>query len=54
MSQCERMMEEGAGKDKDQEISVESARALEKQCNKQCFKKYLKTFVMYNNMMKEV
>lgn len=35
------------------QLSQESQKALEKQCNKQCLKKFFKSYMLYNRMMKE-
>jgi hypothetical protein len=36
-----------------QNLSTESARALEKQCNKQCVKKFFKSYMLYNKLIKQ-
>ena len=52
MSYCETQLQEG--KKENEQLSIESAKALEKQCNKQCLKKFLKSYTLYNKMMKDV
>jgi hypothetical protein len=50
-SHCETQIAQGA--EENQLLSEESSRALEKQCNKQCSKKFIKSLMLYNKMMKE-
>jgi len=49
---CETQVVEG--RKENEQLSIESTKALEKQCNKQCLKKFLKSYTMYNKMMKDV
>ena len=49
---CERQILEG--KKENEQLSIESTKALEKQCNKQCLKKFLKSYTLFNKMMKDV
>lgn len=51
MTYCEGQLVEG--KRENEQLSIESTKALEKQCNKQCLKKFLKSYTMYNRMMKD-
>lgn len=41
------------GNEENAQLSEDSTRALEKQCNKQCGKKFIKSLMLYNKSMKE-
>ena len=48
-SYCERL----ASEEENDQLSQESANALEKQCNKHCLKKFFKSYMLYNKMLKD-